>query len=55
MSEPLLTSLADGVLEITLNRPDQLNAFTDEMHRLLRIAMENARNNPKIKAPSTYL
>lgn len=50
MSTPLLTSQANGVLEITLNRPDQLNAFTDEMHKLLRAAMENARDNPDIKS-----
>jgi len=50
MSEPLITSLADGVLEITLNRPDQLNAFTVGMHRLLRAAMKNARDNPQVRA-----
>jgi 2-(1,2-epoxy-1,2-dihydrophenyl)acetyl-CoA isomerase len=50
MSKPLLTSLADGVLEITLNRPDQLNAFTVDMHKHLRAAMEDARDNPQIRA-----
>lgn len=50
MSEPLITSLEDGVLEITLNRPDQLNAFTVGMHKLLRTAMEDARNNPHVRA-----
>ncbi len=50
MSDPLITSLEDGVLEITLNRPDQLNAFTVGMHKLLRAAMENARDNPQIRA-----
>jgi 2-(1,2-epoxy-1,2-dihydrophenyl)acetyl-CoA isomerase len=50
MSEPLLTALSDGVLEITLNRPDQLNAFTLEMHKYLRSAMEEAKSNPEIRA-----
>ena len=50
MTEPLITSLEDGVLEITLNRPDQLNAFTVGMHKLLRAAMESARDNPQIRA-----
>ncbi len=30
-------------VEVTLNRPDRLNAFTDEMHRALRTALEAAR------------
>jgi enoyl-CoA hydratase/carnithine racemase len=28
--------LADGILTITLNRPDQLNAFTPQMAHLRR-------------------
>lgn len=30
-------------VEITLNRPDRLNSFTEEMHFALRAALENAR------------
>ena len=31
-------------VEITLNRPDRLNSFTDEMHLALRTALEGARD-----------
>ena len=30
--------------EITLNRPDRLNSFNDEMHGALRAALEDARD-----------
>lgn len=50
MSEPLLTEVRDGVLEITLNRPDQLNAFTVEMHKLMRAAFERAKTDDDIRA-----
>jgi 2-(1,2-epoxy-1,2-dihydrophenyl)acetyl-CoA isomerase len=31
---------ADGIARITLNRPDKLNSFTDEMHAELREALD---------------
>ena len=38
--EPLiLTTTADGVLTVTLNRPAALNAFTAELHRALLDAL----------------
>jgi 2-(1,2-epoxy-1,2-dihydrophenyl)acetyl-CoA isomerase len=37
------TSREGGVLTITLNRPDVLNAFTAEMHRRLAAALRDAR------------
>jgi 2-(1,2-epoxy-1,2-dihydrophenyl)acetyl-CoA isomerase len=46
----VLVSIADGVMTITLNRPDKLNAFVAEMHGLLREAMTQAENDASIRA-----
>ncbi|WP_421850887.1 2-(1,2-epoxy-1,2-dihydrophenyl)acetyl-CoA isomerase PaaG [Oricola sp.] len=35
----------DGWCEITLNRPDRLNSFNEEMHGGLRTALQDARKN----------
>ena len=39
-----------GVLAVALNRPDKLNAFNPEMHKLLRQALEQARDDDAIRA-----
>ncbi|HXL76992.1 MAG TPA: enoyl-CoA hydratase-related protein, partial [Burkholderiales bacterium] len=39
-----------GVLTITLNRPEKLNAFNPEMHQLLRRAIERAADEAGIRA-----
>src|SRR5947208_127538 len=39
-----------GVLTITLNRPEKLNAFNPEMHSLLRQAIERAADEADIRA-----
>jgi len=39
MSDTILLDIAGGVATITLNRPDRLNAFTDEMHEAMRQAL----------------
>jgi 2-(1,2-epoxy-1,2-dihydrophenyl)acetyl-CoA isomerase len=49
-TEPLLTQLAGGVLEITLNRPDRLNAFNEAMHALLRAAIQRAHDDDAVRA-----
>lgn len=49
-SAPILTERRDGFLEVTLNRPDQLNAFTVEMHELMRTALAEAREDPACRA-----
>jgi len=44
MSDIILVTRHDTWAEITLNRPDRLNSFTDEMHTALRAALEEARD-----------
>src|SRR2546427_1389898 len=46
----ILVSQAAGVLTVTLNRPEKLNAFNPEMHQLLRQAIERADDDAGIRA-----
>jgi 2-(1,2-epoxy-1,2-dihydrophenyl)acetyl-CoA isomerase len=46
----VLVSTGGGVLTVTLNRPDKLNAFVAEMHGLLRVAMTQAEEDASIRA-----
>lgn len=46
----VLVSLEAGVLQLTLNRPDKLNAFNPEMHKLLRKALEQALDDADVRA-----
>ena len=46
----ILVSLDGGVLSVTLNRPDKLNAFNPEMHQLLRKALERALDEAAVRA-----
>jgi len=50
MSQPILVSVEAGVQTITLNRPERLNAFNPEMHRLLREALKRAGDDDAIRA-----
>src|SRR3989441_3027833 len=45
----ILVSQAAGVLTITLNRPEKLNAFNPEMHSLLRQAIERAADDAGVR------
>jgi 2-(1,2-epoxy-1,2-dihydrophenyl)acetyl-CoA isomerase len=45
----ILVSRDAGVLSVTLNRPDKLNAFNPEMHKLLREALERARDDAEVR------
>ena len=47
--EPVLVSLDAGVLRITLNRPDKLNAFTPAVHRGLAAAMTRAETEAAVR------
>ena len=44
MTDTVLVQNHEGWVEITFNRPDRLNSFTDEMHLALRDALETARD-----------
>ena len=46
----ILVSLDAGVLTITLNRPDKLNAFTPDMHEELRGAFARAEGDAQVRA-----
>ena len=45
----ILVAQDAGVLSVTLNRPDRLNAFNPEMHKLLRDALERARDEAEVR------
>ena len=48
-SDTVLVGLADGVLEVTLNRPDRLNSFNAEMHLALRAALTRAAEEDAVR------
>ena len=41
---------SNGLLEVTLDRPDRLNSFVDEMHIELRRVLEQAAVDPDCRA-----
>ena len=47
---PVLASFDSGVLQVTLNRPEKLNALNPEMHKLLRQALERAAEESEVRA-----
>lgn len=49
-SDTVLVELRDGVLHLTLNRPDKLNSFNEEMHLALRAGFERARDDDSVRA-----
>src|SRR5437764_1312509 len=48
--EQIRTELADGVLQITLNRPERLNAWTPTMVRELHEAFDQADTDDEVRA-----
>lgn len=49
-SDTVLSALEAGVLRLTLNRPDKLNAFNEEMHLALRAGFERAGSDDDVRA-----
>ena len=49
-ADTVLAELSDGVLTLTLNRPEKLNAFNEAMHLALRAGLQRAHNEPAIRA-----
>lgn len=47
MTETILVQDHGNWVELTLNRPDRLNSFNEEMHHALRAAIEAARDDGK--------
>lgn len=50
MTQELLARLDRGVLTLTLNRPERLNALTEEMTEALLVALRQAAVNPAVRA-----
>lgn len=49
-SQTVLSTLVDGVLTLTLNRPDKLNSFNDEMHLAFREGLQRAHDEAEIRS-----
>src|SRR5262245_15249758 len=47
--DPVLVAFEAGVLRLTLNRPDKLNAFSLEMHEGLAAAMTRAETDAAVR------
>ncbi|MCK0173034.1 enoyl-CoA hydratase [Mycolicibacterium sp. F2034L] len=47
--DDLTVELNDGVLAVTLNRPDSLNSLTDEMLNGVADALDRAADDPQVK------
>lgn len=45
----ILSHIEAGVLTITLNRPDRLNSFNDEMHHQLSEALTVAERDDSVR------
>lgn len=50
MSETVLRESSDGVLTLTLNRPEALNSFTVEMKEALLAALKDAARDKEVRA-----
>ena len=49
MTDPIQTELADGILTVTLARPEKKNAITQAMYEMLAEATERARTDEAVR------
>ncbi|MFP1643064.1 2-(1,2-epoxy-1,2-dihydrophenyl)acetyl-CoA isomerase PaaG [Pontitalea aquivivens] len=49
-SDTVLVALNDGVLYLTLNRPEKLNSFDEAMHLALRAGLQRAHDDADVRA-----
>ena len=47
--ENILFTVDGGIARLTLNRPDKLNSFTDDLHAELRSALDHIQDNKAIR------
>jgi 2-(1,2-epoxy-1,2-dihydrophenyl)acetyl-CoA isomerase len=47
---PILVEMRTGYRIVTLNRPQRLNAFTEAMHEVLKVALDEAESDPACRA-----
>jgi 2-(1,2-epoxy-1,2-dihydrophenyl)acetyl-CoA isomerase len=50
VSNSVLVGLSQGVLQLTLNRPEKLNSFNEEMHMALRAQIQRAHDDDGVRA-----
>ena len=48
--EPVITKIEEGIMTISLNRPDKRNALNSEIMDALPLAFSTAATNPKVRA-----
>ncbi len=54
MMEFILSHVEKGVMTLTLNRPERLNSFNDEMHAQLAECLKLGRARRHYPLPVTY-
>jgi len=47
--ENIKFEVQDGIARLTLNRPDKLNSFTDDMHAELRVALDSIQADMSVR------
>jgi enoyl-CoA hydratase/carnithine racemase len=50
MTDHIVTTLRDGILQIRINRPEKKNALTQDMYTAIATALAQADENPEVRA-----